>query len=174
MLPVQGYMDFLFWWVPNHHQGQKSSGRYPLLWHWVTLHGRWEIVLSVSTITFLEPWNRNQQLLLNTYVKINLLKSESPFLTILSIYNMIIMICWSWNSFQGQHHLLQFFFVSLFCHIGIWWFISTYYPKKQGMRQDIGYRYGLYFFNFYQNFSFFWAVEDDRNRLVIHFSGVAS
>ena len=46
-------------------------------------------MLSVSTIIFLEPSNRNQQLLLKTYVKINLLKFESPFLTILSIYNTI-------------------------------------------------------------------------------------
>ena len=39
---------------------------------------------------------------------IHLLKFESPFLRILSIYS--IMICWSWNSFQSQCYLLYFCF----------------------------------------------------------------
>ena len=44
----------------------------------------------------------------NMVYPIHLLKFESPFLRILSIYS--IMICWSWNSFQSQCYLLYFCF----------------------------------------------------------------
>ena len=49
-----------------------------------------------------------------------------------------------------------------------------------GSKSPTEYRYGVYSFNFHQNFSkYFWEVEDDRNRPqgvlkeVIHFSDIA-
>ena len=50
-LPVERVsMGLLFWYNPNHHHGQKPSGRYHLLWHWCTPHWKWETVLSVRLI----------------------------------------------------------------------------------------------------------------------------
>ena len=52
------------------------------------------------------------------------------FLSVYSIYNTIIIICWSWNSFQIQRHLLSFFyfvvFVSLFHQLFIHLFCFSY------------------------------------------------
>ena len=73
----QVYTGLLFWSDPNHHHGQKSSGRYHLLWHWRMPHWKWETVLSVSMIIFLEPWNRKQWLSLNAFMY--LLKSSLAY-----------------------------------------------------------------------------------------------
>ena len=70
-------------------------------------YASWEMKNSVISKYhyILEPWNRNQCLLSNIYVQISLLKVESPFLVVCSIYNPIITICWLWNLLQSQRHL---------------------------------------------------------------------
>ena len=54
----------------------------------------------------------------NNYYKINLLKFESPFLSILPIYS--IMTCWSWK-FQSQCYLLYLSFGLISFHCSIKW-----------------------------------------------------
>ena len=70
-------------------------------------YASWEMKNSVigKYHYILEPWNRNQCLLSNIYVQISLLKVESPFLVVCSIYNPIITICWLWNLLQSQRYL---------------------------------------------------------------------
>ena len=89
----------------------KLSSRTKIIWAIAIVvalsYASWEMKNSVigKYHYILEPWNRNQCLLSNIYVQISLLKVESPFLVVCSIYNPIITICWLWNLLQSQRHL---------------------------------------------------------------------
>ena len=79
----------------------------------------------------------------NNYYKINLLKFESPFLSILSIYNDNDF--WSWNLFQSQcqcqSHLHTIFllgwFFSLFYQTGISWFVFRIRMQRRHTLQSL-------------------------------------
>ena len=123
-------MDLNFCSVPNHHQEQKSSGRYRLLWHWVMLHGKWEKALSVSIIIFFEPWNWKQWLSLNAFM--DLLK--------ISLVYWLFIACPPCLQYWCKKILCDIINKNLAYHIGLILLNSPFgdsEPKREGISSKI-------------------------------------